>query len=428
MKKILIIGAGVSGKGCAQLLKISGKSFEIVDDALGQPPEEATSFFQNFEFAIVSPGIGPESFWLNSAKSSGLKLVGEAQFVLPKLSSLGVQLLGVTGTNGKTSVTLFCEFALKKRGLCASACGNVGYSLGAYACDLLKKLQTGSDPVKEEDHIGIFSKHIAVIELSSYQLENLEGAYFDGGVILNLSRDHLDRHKTMENYALAKGRLTFCMKKGKAAYVSKGYAKHYPKALFSSAVVLDPKNVKLELLSNYEAENLTFAHALLKPYGFSFDELIDLYAEFPRPKHRRSFVCEIGGVRYINDSKATNLSAVKAAFDAEKGPIWLITSGQMKRESFKDLDIDYRRLVGVIAFGESQDDAFSAFHTRCPVLRAESLADAVRLAKESADPGQTVLFSPGGASFDLFENYIDRGEQFEYTVSRSLLPEGASHE
>jgi UDP-N-acetylmuramoylalanine--D-glutamate ligase len=426
MEKTLIIGGGVSGRGCAQLLEALGESYEIVDDAKSRPPEENSNYFSGFKCAVVSPGIGQGSLWLKSAKQAGLKCASEAKFVLPKLRDWGIKLIGITGTNGKTTTTLFCTYALKGKNLKATACGNVGYALGAFAHDLIKEHAKG--PVKEVDLHGKFSDEVAVIELSSYQLEDLEGSFFDSGAILNLSCDHLDRHETMENYAKAKGRLTFCMKKGACAYVQKEYAKQFPIAISSNTEILEPKAVHVDQLPKYEAENLAFAYAILRPYGFTFDEIIDLYTTFPKPKHRRSFVGEIEGVRYINDSKATNLAAVKAAFDAETGPVWLMTSGQMKRESFKDLDIELSRLKGVIAFGQSQSDAISAFSSYCPVLQASSLQEAVHMAKRSARAGETVLFSPGGASFDLFENYIDRGEQFEYTVSRSLLAEGASHE
>jgi len=423
----LIIGSGVSGRGVAAYLKSKELCFEIGDDAQGPPldfvSDEGSAFWSKITCAIVSPGIGEKSVWLKAARQAGIEIQSEANFILPKIQA---PLYAITGTNGKTTTTLFITWALSQKGFLARACGNVGYSLGEFACEL-------ADKKNKEIPMGI-------VELSSYQLEGLRGSFFDGGIFLNLTPDHLERHKTLEAYARAKANLSFCMKPKKVMRVQKKAFETY-KHLFSECAkpfstesleefqssenLADTQGLLREKaigLPKHSLENALASAYILKDFGISLEETLTLYKAFPQPDHRQELAFEIGGVRFINDSKSTNLAAIEAAFEAEaERSIWLIAGGFDKGEDFKSLNIDTKRLLGVIAMGQSAPNVLAAFEGVCSTYFAKDLEDAVQYAREKARSNESVLFSPGCSSFDMFENYIDRGEQFKYTVERSSL-------
>ncbi len=413
----LIIGFGVAGKGVAAYLEKKGLAFEVGDDAIKAPldplSDEGALFWSKINCAIVSPGVGEKSTWLRRAKEACVKIESEANFILPKIKA---PLYAITGTNGKTTTTLFIEWALNQKGVLAKACGNVGYSLGEFLCACEAKSS-------HKDKSPLLP--IGIVELSSYQLEGLEGSFFEGGAFLNLTPDHLDRHKTLEAYAKAKANLSFCMKPGKKLWVQKRVFATYKPFLSASA---KPYSTDALLgieqsacnMPKHSLENALASAHILSDFGISLEETLELYKAFPKPEHRQELAFEIEGVRFINDSKATNLAAVEAAFEAEKSSrIWLIAGGFDKGEDFKLLNIDTQRLLGVIALGQTAPNVMEAFKGICLTYLAKDLNDAIQYVRHKACPNESVLFSPGCSSFDMFENYIDRGKQFKYTVERS---------
>lgn len=411
----LIIGFGVAGRGVAAYLEKKGLCFEVGDDAIKAPLDplsnEGALFWSKIDCAIVSPGVGEKSTWLRRAKEAHIKIESEANFILPKIKA---PLYAITGTNGKTTTTLFIEWALNQKGVLARACGNVGYSLGEFLCECeAKNSHKDNEPLLP----------IGIVELSSYQLDGLKGAFFDGGAFLNLTPDHLDRHKTLEAYAKAKANLSFCIKEGKNLWVQKGVFATYKPFLSVSAKPYSTDALIQKSGCNmpkHSLENAVASAHILSDFGISLEETLELYQAFPKPEHRQELAFEIEGVRFINDSKATNLAAVEAAFEAEKGShIWLIAGGFDKGEDFKSLDIDTQRLLGVIALGQTAPNVMEAFKDICPTYLAKDLNDAIWYVRQKARPNESVLFSPGCSSFDMFENYIDRGKQFKYTVERS---------
>jgi len=371
MMKTLIIGAGIGGQGIAQFLE---RDFYLVDD------DRAKSYFADpsdvpwdeVASAVVSGGVSEASPWLQAVRAKGIRVTGEAQFALERLREQ--RMVAVTGTNGKTTLVLFAEHVLRSCGFDAKACGNVGLSLGAFLCD---------------------PASIAVVELSSFQLERIENAAFESSIILNITPDHLDWHGTMDNYARAKARLCKLTKPG-GAFIT-------PQVQGAFGDLFDPDVLICD------EDLVSAAEALLSPFDISRADIEKAYASFARPEHRLEFVGAVGGIRFINDSKATNFASLERAIQTfANNHLILILSGIPKEKSLDGVDLS--AADEIIVFGEMSALAPKRAH------RVNDLSAAVELAARLGK--EVVLFSPGGSSFDCFENYVDRGLQFKYTVEK----------
>lgn len=367
----LIIGAGVGGRGIADYL---GKDFHFVDDDWEKSdfanPSEVP--WEEISSVVVSGGVHETSLWLKAAEGHSKPVIGEAQFALERLGER--RMVAVTGTNGKTTLALFAQHVLRSLGYEARACGNVGLSLGAFLCE---------------------PAPVGVVELSSYQLTRLDLPCFEASVVLNITPDHLDWHGSMEKYAAAKARLCSLTKKGSA------YVTPQVKETFGDLFPCDVQICSEDLLSA--------AEALLSPFNVSRAAIENAFESFKRPEHRLEHVATVGGVRFINDSKATNFAALSRAIATfAKSHLVLILSGIPKEESLDCIDLS--SADEVIVFGAMC--ALAPTRAHC----VESLEAAVSLAFSLGQ--EVVLFSPGGSSFDCFENYIDRGRQFKYTVEK----------
>lgn len=369
----LIIGAGVGGQGIAGYL---GEYFYFVDDDRANPKVHFTAENQvpwgEIERAVVSGGVRPDSPWLQAAVHRGIEVVGEAQFALERLDN--TRLVAVTGTNGKTTLVLFAAHVLRSLGYDAKACGNVGYSLGKF--------------LQQPSAIG-------VVELSSYQLTRLKKPCFEASVVLNITPDHLDWHGSMERYVKAKAQLPKLTQKAGA------YITPQVKEAFAQAFPSDVRVCKEDLASATQA--------LLSPFGVSRSDIEKASESFKSPEHRLEHVATIGGVRFINDSKATNFAALARAVSLfADSHLVLIMSGISKEASLEHIDLS--PADDIVVFGQMSAIAPERAH------RVENLDAAVELAFRLAKG--VVLFSPGGSSFDCFENYVDRGRQFKYTVEK----------
>lgn len=380
---ILIIGAGVGGEGIARYLTLQKIPYYFVDD---DPKCKKRAFtaphvvpWKEISQAVVSAGVY-KSPWLKAVKAHSIPVVSEAQFALERLKTS--RLVAVTGTNGKTTLVLFAEHVLRSLGYDAKACGNVGLSLGAFL----------SDP-----------SDIGVVELSSFQLEYLDAKVFESAVVLDISADHLDRHGSMEEYVKIKAHLCNLVKPGGRAFVAEDTQAHFEVFFPSHAEPLDPALISA-------------TYALLSPFKIELKEICTALDSFKKPSHRLEEVASIDGVRFINDSKATNLSAVSYALSQLSGEsVVLILSGMPKEPSIDRLDLS--KVDHLIAFGDMRALVDERAH------QVGNLEEAVSLAFDLARPKGVVLFSPGGSSFDCFENYIDRGNQFKYTVKRVQCPQ-----
>lgn len=364
---------------------------------------------------VVSPGISPTHPVYQEALARNLPVLGEAELALPHFHK---PMVAVTGTNGKTTVTLLIEHVLKSAGKKTAALGNVGRSL----CDYLL------NPIDEE---------CFVVELSSYQLETMVTPVFCAGVFLNLTPDHLDRYASLQEYAKAKFRLQSVIKKGGPFFVNEQVRDAFPD-LTKEAMILgrdstcflwtDGKSVRdgQEILFSlpeslnrgwHDAENCVAAFALCRELGVSVEPFVLGLQSFKKPPHRIEYVIEVDGVRFYDDSKGTNIDAVIQAVQAMKGSVILIAGGVDKGASYEPWQKAFSgKVKGIVSIGEAQEKMERELSSHFPFEKSSSLEKAVESAFLRASKGDSVLLSPGCASFDMFRDYAHRGEEFQKCV------------
>lgn len=436
MKKVsIVLGLGISGTAAAEfllkqkalVLGIDGNRslLESSDEirrlqSLGlflQHDSDPIDWTQ-VDKLVVSPGISPKHPIYSGAKESGVPITGEAELALPYFQK---PLLAVTGTNGKTTVTLLVEHILNSAGVKAKALGNVGTPLCHYLMS----------PGEEE---------VFVVELSSYQLETMRTPVFDAAVLLNITPDHLDRYEGMKEYARAKCHLQHLMKGAKAFFVQSQTAAEFRHLLTlenyqtfgmekGSDLWSDQSQIvyreKIECLlpidyrekGRHDCENALAAWALCRVFGISKEKFCQALATFRKPPHRIEFVREVGGVSYFDDSKGTNIDAVVQAVRAMKGNVILIVGGVDKGASYLPWKEHFTgKVKKIIAIGEAAPKIYSELHPYFNIKLADSLALAVQTAANDAERGDSVLLSPGCSSFDMFRDYAHRGEEFQRTV------------
>ncbi|MDN3506769.1 MAG: UDP-N-acetylmuramoyl-L-alanine--D-glutamate ligase [Simkaniaceae bacterium] len=370
--KALVIGLGISGQAARTFLE--GKGYEVTcyDD---KEPQEIADLGE-FSLVVPSPGVRLDHPLCERARIAGVAMKGEAQLALEGLKQPCV---AVTGTNGKTTVVRLIEHCLRYGGKKAIACGNVGRPLTS--C--------------------VGGGEILVVELSSFQLESLEAKVLDMGVILNIEEDHLDWHQSMEAYAGAKARIQDCV-------TDEG------ELLLHESV---PKNLFHRVFTTYRGDNVEAARLVCQRFGVEGNTFFQALSSFSKPEHRLEFVAEIEGVRYYNDSKATNVSAVVHALRTLQKKVVLLLGGQDKGLSFAPIAEMGEWIDQVIVFGKDREKIADALQSH-QVHKVELLSQATQLAADLAKEAGTVLFSPGGASFDAFRNYEERGEEFKKLVRR----------
>ena len=386
--RALVIGMGISGKSAARFLKEHG--YEVVGFDDRTAPEMPADM--NFELAVVSPGVPPTHRLVGAAKEAGVEVIGEAELACRYLTNRAV---GITGTNGKTTTTLLVTHVLKCAGKKARALGNVGTPLTEGVAHL------------EPDEI-------AVIELSSYQLETLQSRVLDAAVILNITPDHLDRHGSLEAYAKAKLRIADCLKQGAPLFAPEGLAAQFD---LSGVETFHP--LRYSKTVSPDVENGLAAYALCQALGVGLEVFDEAWDTFKKPSHRLEPVREIDGITFINDSKGTNVAATQRAVEGLPGPIVLIAGGRGKGQRYDAWAGAFRDKVShCCLIGEAAEQIASALDGHCALLRCQTFEEAVEKAREKAKPGTIVLLSPGCASFDMFENYAARGDRFKELINK----------
>ncbi len=422
-KMSLVLGLGLSGRAAAELLlrkhqKVVGidrnpsvlDSKELADlcsMGLSVQAESSAILWNQVKEVIVSPGISPHHPIYAEARGRGIAILGEAELALPYLNQ---RMLAVTGTNGKTTVTLLVEHILKKSGIQAKAVGNVGSPL----CSEL------ISPCQQETY---------VVEISSYQLETMKTKAFDAGVILNITPDHLDRYRSMEEYAQVKCHLQDLMKREGCLYVQSQVEREYGHLLKPGSYQMlekDPparKRLDCLLVMNYrkigrhDIENTLAAWVLCQSCGVDWQSFCSGLLSFEKPPHRIAFVRHRQGVFFYNDSKGTNLDAVVQAVEVMRGPVILIAGGVDKGGSYLLWKAPFLgKVKQIIAIGEAAGKIEEELSPFFSVQKENSLASAVLLAAAIAQRGDYVLLSPGCASFDMFRDYEQRGEAFRRCV------------
>lgn len=443
MKRIVILGAGESGAGAAVLAKkegfdvfvsdmskINDKYKKILDDhniewEEGHHTEEK---ILNASEIVKSPGIPKEAPMIKKVMEKGIHIISEIEFASRYTNS---KMVCITGSNGKTTTTSLIYHIFKEAGYDAGLAGNIGKSLA---------LQVAEDP-----------HEYYIIELSSFQLDNMYDFHANIAILLNITPDHLDRYDfCMQNYVDAKMRIIQNQtEKDSFIYwnddpiIKKELEKYDIKAIvfpFSELKENDsigyieegkyiiekptPFNMEQEELSlsgKHNIYNSLAAGIATNIAGIKKEVIRKSLSDFPGVEHRLEKVTKVGGVQYINDSKATNVDACWYALESMKTPTILIVGGKDKGNDYDAIKpLVKEKCVGLVYLGADNKKLHDNFDNMgIPVRDTHSMKECVQACYEMAKPGDTVLLSPCCASFDLFKNMEDRGEQFK-TLVRNL--------
>jgi UDP-N-acetylmuramoylalanine--D-glutamate ligase len=405
-RPVAVFGGGVSGQGVLALLAGIGGVGRLYDQKSPDAENQFTATHATRHGLVVfSPGFPVEHAWLATARTAGCVCLGELDFA--SLFWRG-EILAITGTNGKTTLTEFLTHALILTGRPAHMTGNVGYSFCRFVLE-----QTGRADV-------------AVCEVSSFQAETLQHLRPTVTFWTNFAEDHLERHPGMSAYFAAKWKLVertapefvFVGSSVQKYAAEFGHSLPAPACVVSEGQVADPRLTGTVFGRYPQLENFLLAAAWWGKAGLPEAKLYLAAKTFRLGQHRLAKVGLRRGVTFWNDSKATNFHAVEAALGTFSAPVLWIGGGKAKGG---DLAGFVNRIAAKIrqAFliGETQPVLAGLFREReVPVTAAASLEEAVRAAFAQAQTGDHILLSPGFASFDMFRGYDDRGLQFESLV------------
>lgn len=443
MKRIVILGAGESGAGAAVLAKkegfdvfvsdmskISDKYKEMLNNhgIAWEEGEHTEELILNADEIIKSPGIPDKAPMVKKAIEKGIHIISEIEFAGRYSSS---KMICITGSNGKTTTTSLIYHIFKNAGYDVGLAGNIGNSLA---------LQ-----VAEEPH------EYYVIELSSFQLDNMYEFKADIAILLNITPDHMDRYDyCMQNYVDSKMRIiqnqtkedTFIywnddpiIKKELEKYDIKAFKCPFSEVKERGSIgylesgmykieVPTPFNMEQESLSlsgKHNIYNSLAAGIATNVAGIKNEVIRKSLSDFPGVEHRLEKVVTVGGVTYINDSKATNVDACWYALESMKTPTILIIGGKDKGNDYSAIkELVKQKCKALVYLGADNSKLHQSFDDiGIPVRDTHSMKECIAACYELAEPGDTVLLSPCCASFDLFKNMEDRGEQFK-TLARAL--------
>jgi len=436
-KKVTVLGLGVSGLACSKLLFAAGAKVTVWDELsrerlfskISQLPDGVKVIcgegldISGTNLIVASPGIPQDLQPILLAEAKKIPVISELELGYQYLS--GQRLIALTGTNGKTTTVSLMGKILSGRGV--KICGNIGVPL----CEVIPQIS---------------EKDIILLEVSSFQLEKIIEFRPDIAAFLNFAPDHLDRYSKIEDYIKAKARIFENQKKEDAMVLNaddyvvvnlgrRGKAKPY---FFSKKQVLQEgifvrdeyivarfkgkeerimKTNDFQLKGQHNLENVLCAILCGIVAGIDIDIIVEEVRNFNPLPHRIEEVAVISGVRFINDSKATNVASVIAALLSFDKPIILIAGGKDKGEDYSAL-IPYlkERCKALILFGEAADIIGSMVRETAGISKVSDLAQAVNLAYALAETDNIVLLSPACSSFDQFTSYKERGEVFRGEV------------
>lgn len=454
-KRVLVVGMGSSGEAATRVLLERGARPVLIDRSespsradlaaglreagaevrLGvEVPED----IESFEMVVVSPGVPDRSPVLERARGLGTEVISELEFGFRLLE--GLTLVAITGTNGKTTTTALLASVLDRPGRGAHACGNIG----APIVSLAGRARSGE---------------VLVCEVSSFQLQNIKSFRPDVAIALNLAPDHFDWHEGMADYAAAKARIVrnmgddgflvynaedeFCVRlaasteaeaigfsrtgyRAAALRVAGGVIETGPP--FREGALLDVGS--LSIVGSHNLDNVMAAAGAALALGEDRETVAEAITRFEGLEHRCEPAGTVQNVEFFNDSKATNPHASLHAVASFEGPFVVIAGGRNKGLEFSELAGAFCErmadgaLAGLVLLGESAPDINRAVFDRCPsvangrIARGSDMDDAVAKALDMVPPGGAVLFSPACASFDMYEDYEDRGRAFKAAVER----------
>ena len=431
MKKgyTLIVGMGKTGNAVASFFNKNKKNI-VITDIDASKKEDAKIFqaqgikteigfhdlttFENAELIIVSPGVPLNIPELKKARKKGIPISGE----LDTISDLiDIPIVAVTGTNGKTTTTTLIGEMLKESGFNVFVCGNIGTPIVEYLTS------RSSTKVKTD---------IIVAEISSFQLDTSNNFKPDVAVLLNIAQDHLDRYKSFDEYVKSKWSIFKNQTETQTAVINAKIENidhetskinstidlyNNDSAISAENSIIDLSKTKLR--GNHNKENIAAAVLATIAAKGNMEGVYKGLKTFTPLPHRLEFVKSLNGVEFYNDSKATNPDAVKRAVECFDNNILLIMGGKEKDTDFKCLRKTLKtKIKKLILMGEAKDKIAITFSDICDISHVVSMEKAVMLAYHSSGKGDTVLLSPGCASFDMYDNYPQRGFDFIKQVKR----------
>jgi UDP-N-acetylmuramoylalanine--D-glutamate ligase len=448
-KNILIVGLGISGMAAARFAKNRGASVTVTDIAeektlgsnlaavqkmgikleLGRHNIET---FEHADFIVVSPGVPHTILPIERAKEKGIPVLGELE-----LASRFIRepVIAISGTNGKTTTTRLLGRMLENSGFKIFVGGNIGNPLIDYA-------DTGG------------TADMVIAEVSSFQLDTIDTFRPRVSILLNIRDDHLDRYPDFESYARSKGRIfenqkeddiavlngsdpvissiskTLRVRKLPFYHQGNSHAHNREHAIIGRSNGQNTHSIKIythenpdavldlskaNLMGRHNMENTAAASLAALAVGGTLEGIQAGLNDFKGLSHRLEYIKTINDVRFYDDSKGTNIDAVARALEVFRDPVVLIMGGRDKGGDFKQLrGLVQQRVKNLIVMGEARDEIKSVLEDTCKagVQTVSSMDEAVRFAFLSSVPGDVVLLSPGCSSFDMYNSYAERGEDF----------------
>ena len=458
-KTVLVLGLGDTGLSVVRCLARRGARLRVADTRAAPPSLGALrneqpgvrvflgafdeTLLEGVDTIVASPGVALREPLLRAAVARGIEIVGDIEIFAREVAreSPGARVLGITGTNGKSTVTALAGAMGRAAGFDTVVAGNIGPPV----LDALDQAVRSGTRSREAA-----SPKLYVIELSSYQLETTSNLKLDAAAMLNLTQDHMDRYDSMEDYARAKERIfrhattrvvnrddrwslgmasaerTFTFGLGVPADGDAwGLDASRTHILRGASVIAELKAMPLTGLHN--AANAMAAHALLTAIEAPQEPLARALREFKGLEHRVEFVTEAKGVRFFDDSKGTNVGATVAALEGFREPVVLIAGGDGKGQDFAPLApaVSARARAVVLLGRDAPLIAAALAQADVPLARVNSMEEAVAAAFALARPGDAVLLSPACASFDMFRDYGHRGALFAIAARSLASREGS---
>lgn len=435
-QRVLVVGLGASGQAAVRFFAGRGATVSVTD---ANPPEKLAAAlepikplvartylgghpleaFLEQDIIVPSPGVPWKTPELEAARAKGVRVAGELDFAAEELRG---RVIGVTGSNGKTTTVSLIGHILKTAGMDVAVGGNIGRPL----------LDMADESTDEQ---------WSVLELSSFQLEAMSKFRCHIAAILNITPDHLDRHGNFDSYVEAKARILATQTsddvavlnredpvvaglasqvKGRTVWFQGSGRSEDGASSDAEAVWFEGRHVgspQLPIPGPHNLENALAAAAAAALAGAPDNSIADGLASFQAVEHRLEHVAAIGGVDYYNDSKATNVDATRKAVESFDGGLWLILGGRDKQGDFQALEASLAgRIRRILLIGEAAE-AIERQLPQQPVVHCGDLAGAVAHGAQHAQPGEIVLLSPACASFDQFDNYGHRGREFKRLVA-----------
>jgi len=433
----LVVGLGRSGLSASRLLRHLGFSVMGTDrrnlDKLPQwlrivPYGELP---EGIDLLVQSPGVPDEEIVIKKARHRGVEIIGELELAYRVFKGYEIPWIAITGTNGKSTTTTLIDLMLRKSGFNVVTGGNIGTPIG----DELLEISSHGD-LKDIDYI--------VVEVSSFQLETIKEFSPHIAVVLNITPDHLDRYKDMNEYIDAKKAITSNQSSQDILVLNyddetirefKGFTearclyfslkeKVEGAYLLDDRLMLNTGGKEREILKikdlmikgMHNVENALSAITVASSVNADDEAMKKALSQFKGLPHRMELVAEIGGVFYINDSKGTNIGAVVKSLEGFSRPVVLIMGGRDKGGDFSVLRGFTSKIKAIVTIGEAKKKIKESLDDVISIKEAADMSDAVKKAAGIAKRGDSVLLSPGCASFDMFKNYEHRGDVFKEIV------------